>query len=149
MPIPLLTIANLQISFGGLMALNDFSLTLTPGERHGLIGPNGAGKTTVFNVLTGFYQPREGEMFFAGTRLNGLSPAAISRLGIARTFQNIRLFEELSVLENVLVPLHGRSQLQFWQAVLRTPSFWRAERQTRDQAWTLLARLDLEHYAQE
>jgi branched-chain amino acid transport system ATP-binding protein len=149
MPTPLLAISDLQMSFGGLMALNNFSLALNPGERHGLIGPNGAGKTTVFNVLTGFYRPSEGEMLFAGTRLNGLSPAAISRLGIARTFQNIRLFEDLSVLENVLVPLQGRSHLTFWQAVLRTPGFWREERQARHQVWELLTRLALEPYARE
>ncbi len=137
------------MSFGGLMALNNFSLALAPGELHGLIGPNGAGKTTVFNVLTGFYQPTEGEMLLNGIRLNGLSPPAISRLGIARTFQNIRLFEELSVLENVLVPLHGRSRLPVWQAVLRTPGFWREERRARDQAWELLARLALQPYARE
>ncbi len=146
---PLLSIKAVQMTFGGLMALNNFSLEVAAGELHGLIGPNGAGKTTVFNILTGFYRPTEGELSFAGTALNGLSPPAISRLGIARTFQNIRLFEELSVLENVLVPFQGRSRLSFWQAILRTPGFWREERWVRDRAWELLTRLDLAHHAME
>lgn len=145
----LLRMQAVQMSFGGLMALNNFSLALAPGKLHGLIGPNGAGKTTVFNVLTGFYQPTEGEMVFAGTVLNGLSPQAISRLGIARTFQNIRLYGEMSVLENVLVPLHSRSRLNVWQAVLRTPGFWQEEKRCRDQAWELLAKFALEQHAWE
>lgn len=144
---PLLLVQDLQMSFGGLMALNNFHLELPTGELHGLIGPNGAGKTTVFNLLTGFYQPTAGEMIFAGTSLNGLPPQAICRLGIARTFQNIRLFEDLTVLDNVLVPLHGRRATGFWQTVLRLPGFWQSERQQQALARELLARLALEPYA--
>jgi len=145
---PLLVMQAVQMSFGGLMALNDFNLILAPGELHGLIGPNGAGKTTVFNLLTGFYQPTEGEIRFAGCDLRGLAPQAISRRGMARTFQNIRLFADMSVLENVLVPLQSRSGLSCWQAVLRTPGFWREEKAFWDRAWELLARLELEPWAQ-
>ncbi len=116
------------MSFGGLMALNNFSLELAPGELHGLIGPNGAGKTTVFNLLSGFYRPTDGEIIFNGIPITGLPPQAIVRLGIARTFQNIRLFQELSVLDNILIPFHSRSRINFWQAVLRSPRFRREER---------------------
>ena len=138
-----------QMSFGGLMALNNFSLQLTTGELHGLIGPNGAGKTTVFNLLTGFYRPTEGEISFNGASLVGLPPQIIARLGIARTFQNIRLFQELSVLDNVLIPFHNRSKINFWQAVLRSPRFRREEKNFREQARDLLEKLDLQDFAGE
>lgn len=137
------------MTFGGLMALANFSLELARGELHGLIGPNGAGKTTVFNILTGFYQPSEGEIIFAGNNITGLPPHAIARLGMARTFQNIRLFQELSVLDNVLMPFHSRSRVNFWQAVVRSPGFRREERSFREQAWHLLEKLHLQDLAQE
>lgn len=145
----LLRVRSVQMNFGGLMALNNFSLELAPGELHGLIGPNGAGKTTVFNLLTGFYQATEGEIIFNGTPLQGLPPQRITGLGMARTFQNIRLFEELSVLENVLIPFHARSRSSFWQAVLQSPRFRREERQFRDQALAILERLHLQDLARE
>jgi branched-chain amino acid transport system ATP-binding protein len=145
---PLLVMRSVQMSFGGLMALNNFNLTLAEGELHGLIGPNGAGKTTVFNLLTGFYESTEGEISFAGRDLRGLTPQAINRRGIARTFQNIRLFDDMSVLDNVLVPLQGRSGLAWWQAVLRTPGFRREEKACRERAGELLTRLELAPYAQ-
>ena len=132
------------MTFGGLMALNNFSLELASGELHGLIGPNGAGKTTVFNLLTGFYRPTDGEIIFNGAPITGLPPQAIARLGIARTFQNIRLFQELSVLDNVLIPFHSRSRINFWQAVLRSPRFRREEKTFRQQAWELLEKLQLQ-----
>jgi branched-chain amino acid transport system ATP-binding protein len=137
------------MSFGGLMAVNNFSLELTAGELHGLIGPNGAGKTTIFNLLTGFYRPTEGEINFNGASLAGLPPEIIARRGMARTFQNIRLFQELSVLDNVLTPFHNRSKINFWQAVLRSPGFRREEEEFRRQAWDLLEKLDLQDYAGE
>jgi branched-chain amino acid transport system ATP-binding protein len=146
---PLLLSKAVHMTFGGLMALNNFSLELAPGELHGLIGPNGAGKTTVFNLLTGFYQPTDGEIIFNGAPLTGLPPQAIARLGIARTFQNIRLFQELSVLDNVLIPFHSRSQVNFWQAMLRSPSFRREEGIFRQQAWKLLEKLQLYDVARE
>jgi branched-chain amino acid transport system ATP-binding protein len=138
-----------QMTFGGLMALNNFSLDLVPGELHGLIGPNGAGKTTVFNLLTGFYRPTDGEIFLNGTPIIGLPPQAIVRLGIARTFQNIRLFQELSVLDNVLIPFHSRSRINFWQVVLRSPHFRGEEKTFRHQAWELLEKLQLHDFARE
>jgi branched-chain amino acid transport system ATP-binding protein len=137
------------MTFGGLMALNNFSLELAPGELHGLIGPNGAGKTTVFNLLTGFYQPPDGKILFNNNAITGLAPQTIVRLGIARTFQNIRLFQELSVLDNVLIPLHSRSRVNVWQAVLRSPRFRREEGDFRAQAWEILEKLQLQDFAQE
>jgi branched-chain amino acid transport system ATP-binding protein len=138
-----------QMSFGGLMALNNFSLQLTTGELHGLIGPNGAGKTTVFNLLSGFYRPTEGEISFNGDSLVGLPPQLVARRGIARTFQNIRLFQELSVLDNVLIPFHNRSKTNVWQAVLRSPRFRQEEETFRQQAWDLLEKLGLQDSAGE
>ncbi|MGA2499898.1 MAG: ATP-binding cassette domain-containing protein, partial [Tepidisphaeraceae bacterium] len=100
---PLLEISNLSLQFGGLKALADFNFTLDQGQLFGLIGPNGAGKTTAFNIVTGVYEPTAGSVTFDGRSIAGLPPFRINRLGIARTFQNIRLFSGLSVLENVLV----------------------------------------------
>lgn len=99
----LLDVKNISIQFGGLKAVDSFSLALNKGSLSGLIGPNGAGKTTVFNMLTGVYQPTSGEILFKGKKINGLPPYEISKLGITRTFQNIRLFKKLSVLDNVLI----------------------------------------------
>jgi len=145
----IIQIRQLHMTFGGLMALNNLSLELHPGELHGLIGPNGAGKTTVFNLLTGFYQPTDGEIIFKGAPITGLSPQTIARLGIARTFQNIRLFQELSVLDNVLIPFHNRSRINFVQAVLRSPRFRQEEDAFRHQAWELLEKLQLQEFARE
>ena len=147
--IPLLSAKAVHMTFGGLMALNNFSLELAPGELHGLIGPNGAGKTTVFNLLSGFYRPTDGEIILNGAPITGLPPQAIARLGIARTFQNIRLFQELSVLDNVLIPFHSRSRINFWQAVLRSPRFRREEKTFREQAGELLEKLQLQDVARE
>ncbi len=137
------------MTFGGLMALDNFSLKLAPGELHGLISPNGAGKTTVFNLLSGFYRPTDGDIIFNGTAITGLPPQAIARLGIARTFQNIRLFQDLTVLDHVLIPFHSRSRVQVWQAVLRSPRFRREEKLFRQQALELLDRLQLSDFARE
>jgi len=139
----------LQMSFGGLMALDNFSLRLAAGELHGLIGPNGAGKTTVFNLFSGFYRPTDGEIIFNGSSILGLPPQQIAGLGITRTFQNIRLFQELSVLENVLIPFHSRSKINFWQAILRSPGFRREEKFFRQQAWELLEKIGLQDSGRE
>jgi len=120
---PLLQIDNLGIHFGGLRALNDFSLQLDPGELVALIGPNGAGKTTVFNIVTGVYAPSAGSVQLAGNNIEGLKPYQINRLGIARTFQNIRLFGGLSVLDNVLIGFNQSVTHGFWGAVVRTRHF--------------------------
>ena len=107
MPEPLLKCENVSEVFGGLKAVSDFNLYINPGELVGLIGPNGAGKTTAFNLFTGVYQPTTGTITFAGESLLGLKPYQITQKGIARTFQNIRLFAELSVLDNVKIAFHS------------------------------------------
>ena len=121
-----LDVRDLSLAFGGLKAVSGFSLALQPGALSGLIGPNGAGKTTVFNLLTGVYQPDQGDIFLGARRLNGLRPSARADAGLARTFQNIRLFGELSVLDNVRTACGVRATTGLLGALLRT-SGWRAE----------------------
>ena len=122
---PLLEIQNLSIQFGGLLALSDFSFTLDQGELVALIGPNGAGKTTAFNIVTGVYPPTRGQMLFNGHRIDGQSPVQLNRLGLARTFQNIRLFQNLTVLDNVIVALNGSAEEGLLTTFLRGPKFHR------------------------
>src|SRR5215510_6322430 len=122
---------NCTIKFGGLVAVNGLNMSVKQGEIYGLIGPNGAGKTTVFNLLTGVYKPTAGEIFFRGKRIDGFRPYEISRRGVSRTFQNIRLFPSMSVLENVMTACHRHSRQNLVDAVLRTPRFARDERDHR------------------
>ncbi len=124
--------------FGGLLAVDDLELTLAPGELAGLIGPNGAGKTTCFNMFTGRVRPSAGSIRLFGDSLLGVRPSRINQMGIARTFQNIRLFEELTVLDNVLVGFHGRLRASFVSAILRLPAYARAERDMLRRAGELL-----------
>jgi branched-chain amino acid transport system ATP-binding protein len=131
-------IDSLSISFGGLKAVNSFSLHLKPMELQGLIGPNGAGKTTCFNLITGVYVPDSGTMVLNNQSLIGLNPHQISKAGIARTFQNIRLFGDLTVLENVMVSYHMRVDYGYWDLFLRTPRYYRTENNYRDRAFELL-----------
>lgn len=131
---PLLTLQNLTKRFGGLVAVNDISFVVDQGAIVGLIGPNGAGKTTVFNLITGNYRPDQGEVTFAGARLNGLRTHRIITLGIARTFQNIRLFQALTVLENVLAGCHYRMHGGIFAAMLRLPAQQREEREAMERA---------------
>ncbi len=145
----LLETQSLGVRFGGLLALEDCSLALPEGGLYGLIGPNGAGKTTVFNLLSGFLSPTQGAMTLAGQDLRSLPPHARTRLGMARTFQNIRLFEELSVLDNVLVGMHCRRRTAWWDGMLHLPRYRREERQHRRQALALLEELGLLDAAQE
>ncbi|MFH1143063.1 MAG: ABC transporter ATP-binding protein [Candidatus Eisenbacteria bacterium] len=145
----LLSIRELSKSFGGLRAVGDFHLDLHPGELVGLIGPNGAGKTTVFNLITGMIQPTTGRIEFAGRSLVGLRPHRITQSGIARTFQNIRLFNDLSVLDNVRIAYHPYAGYPLAEAVLRTPRFRRREREIRAEALELLAMLRLSDRAAE
>jgi branched-chain amino acid transport system ATP-binding protein len=145
----LLETRNLGVKFGGLLALDNFNLTLPAGGLYGLIGPNGAGKTTVFNLLSGFLKPSQGSMALAGQDLQGLPPHARTRLGVARTFQNIRLFEDLSVLDNVLVGLHCRRRTGWWGGMLRLPGYRREEREQHRRAWALLEEVGLEGAARE
>ncbi len=144
---PILECHHLGIDFGGLTAVNNFNLMIGRTEIAGLIGPNGAGKTTVFNMLTKVYQPTRGSILLDGHDTSKLSTAQVSRLGIARTFQNIRLFKELSVIDNVLVGLHDEMDYCLPSAILRLPTFWRGERIARERAMELLSIFDMQDLA--
>ncbi|MFH1034726.1 MAG: ABC transporter ATP-binding protein [Pseudomonadota bacterium] len=145
----LLRVSGLTCRFGGLVAVDELDMLVRPGELAGLIGPNGAGKTTVFNLLTGKAKPTAGSVSFQGRAVLGLRPHQINRLGLARTFQNIRLFGELSVLDNVLVGFHGRLAASFLSAILRLPAYRREERRILARAQELLALVGLEGLADE
>ncbi len=136
--IPMLEVKNLCIQFGGLKAVDDLNLTVNKGQLYGLIGPNGAGKTTVFNMLTGVYKPTSGTISLDGVNITGKPPAEINRNGIARTFQNIRLFKNMSVLDNVKVGLHNRKKYSAIEGVLRLPRYFREEKEMNEQAAELL-----------
>ena len=123
-----LSVEHLTMKFGGLVAVNDFNLELAKGEIVGLIGPNGAGKTTVFNMIAGYYVPTEGSIRFQGKPIQGLKANQITKAGIARTFQNIRLFSELSVIENVMIGYHCRIRSTFLGATLKLPLYRREEK---------------------
>jgi branched-chain amino acid transport system ATP-binding protein len=137
------------IRFGGLVAVNELDLAVHKGEIFGLIGPNGAGKTTIFNLLTGVYEPTSGEIYFQGQRIDGLRPYQISRRGVSRTFQNIRLFPSMSVLENVMTACHRHARQGLVDAVLRLPRFTRDEREHRDFCLELLRIFNLERFKNE
>lgn len=139
----MLEVKNLSISFGGLRAVDDFHVTIENGCLYGLIGPNGAGKTTVFNLLTGVYKPDEGIITLDGMNITGKKTIEINRCGIARTFQNIRLFKELTVLENVKVGLHNHNQYGTLTGILRLPKYFRVEKQMNEEAMELLKVFDL------
>ncbi len=134
----LLKTTDLTIRFGGLTAVDTFNLEIQKGDLFGLIGPNGAGKTTVFNMLTGVYLPTEGTVHFDGTLVNGKQPAAVARLGVSRTFQNIRLFEELSVLENAMTGAHQHAKLSLFESLFRLPRHYTEEKRQREIAMRLL-----------
>ncbi len=137
------------ISFGGLKAVTDFDLGLPPGILHGLIGPNGAGKTTIFNLLTGVYQPTAGAIRLDARPLVGLSPHRIAEAGVARTFQNIRLFPDLSVLDNVRIACHLRGRHTLASTILRLPGHVREEKKILDRSRELLSLFGLESRADE
>lgn len=143
----LLEVKNLGISFGGLRAVDDFNLTMDNGHLYGLIGPNGAGKTTAFNLLTGVYKPTDGSFMFDGKEMSGKSPIDINKAGIARTFQNIRLFSDMSVLDNVKVGLHNRETYGLASGILRLPSFFKQEKEMYDMGMELLKVFDLDKEA--
>lgn len=144
---PLLEVRGLSHSFGGLRAVQDVSLTLERGELVGLIGPNGAGKTTVFNLITGVYRPDEGEVLFEGRPITGLPSHRITGLGIARTFQNIRLFRDLTALDNVRVARFSRLGYGFGESILQGPRFLEREEEIRREAMELLEMFQIAHYA--
>ena len=143
----LLDVQSLSISFGGLRAVDDFNVTIEKGQLYGLIGPNGAGKTTVFNLLTGVYQPDEGFIKLNGTDITRLKTIEINKAGIARTFQNIRLFKELSVLDNVKVGLHNKYQYSTIEGLLRLPRYFNVEKKMNERAMELLKVFDLDQEA--
>jgi branched-chain amino acid transport system ATP-binding protein len=134
----LLEAQNIRKEFGGLIAVNDVSFTVPRGKVISLIGPNGAGKTTFFNMLTGVYKPTSGTIVFLGEDVTGKPPHAITERGIGRTFQNIRLFQNMTALENVLVGMHARMKANLFNSVLRTPSVRREEKRVRDRGLELL-----------
>ncbi|HHT48934.1 MAG TPA: ABC transporter ATP-binding protein [Firmicutes bacterium] len=139
----LLKLEDITMWFGGVAALKNFNLELTPGEIVGLIGPNGAGKTTVFNIITGVYKPSRGQVFFKDQEITGMRPDLITKAGIARTFQNIRLFKGLSVLENVLIANHLHLKANYLTAILKLPGYWKEERMMREKSLALLERVGL------
>jgi branched-chain amino acid transport system ATP-binding protein len=146
---PTLEVTGVTMRFGGLKALADFNLTMRPGELVGLIGPNGAGKTTAFNAITGVYQPTEGEVRVAGERVNGRRPHQICASGVARTFQNIRLFRELSALDNVRIACHARAESGILDALLLTGRHLREEARILERAEAYLEVMGLSHRRDE
>ena len=143
----LLEVNNLGISFGGLRAVDDFNLTIEEGELYGLIGPNGAGKTTVFNMLTGIYKPTDGKIFLTGKDITGKHTADINKAGIARTFQNIRLFADQSVLDNVKIGLHNAFEYGTFTGILRLPKYFATEKQMDKKALEILSVFGLDKEA--
>lgn len=136
--LPVLDVRNLGIDFGGLTAVDGFNITIGPTEISGLIGPNGAGKTTIFNLLTGVYQPTRGSVLVNGIDIKGMQAHSVNRLGIARTFQNIRLFTDMTALDNVKVGMHNGISCSFLFSVLHTPAYHRSEQAADKKAMELL-----------
>lgn len=141
---PMLEVKNLCIQFGGLKAVDSLNLTIYKGQLYGLIGPNGAGKTTVFNMLTGVYKPTSGSITLDGQNITGKPPAQINRDGIARTFQNIRLFKDMSVLDNVKVGLHNQKKYSVIEGVFRLPRYFKEEKEMDARATELLKVFELD-----
>ncbi len=136
--LPVLDVRNLGIDFGGLTAVDGFNITIGPTEISGLIGPNGAGKTTIFNLLTGVYQPTRGSVLINGIDIKGMPIHKVNKLGIARTFQNIRLFSDMSALDNVKVGMHNNIKCSFLASLLHLPSYYKAEKESTAKAMELL-----------
>ena len=147
--IPVLETRHLGIEFGGLKAVDDFNLTIGKTEIAGLIGPNGAGKTTVFNLLTKVYEPTTGAVLINGKDLHGMSIVQASRLGIARTFQNIRLFDKITVEENVRIGLHNQIRYDMFSGILRLPRYWKQEKRQHERAMELLDIFGMQDLADE
>ena len=143
----MLEVKNLGISFGGLRAVDDFNLSIEQGQLYGLIGPNGAGKTTVFNMLTGVYKPTDGSIFLDGENITGKKTIDINKHGIARTFQNIRLFHQQSVIDNVKIGLHNEHTYSTLSGILRLPSYRKTEKIMNEKAMELLEVFDLQDEA--
>ena len=146
---PVLDVRNLGIDFGGLTAVDKFTLTIGATEIAGLIGPNGAGKTTIFNLLTNVYQPTRGTILLRGVDTKGMTTAQVNRMGIARTFQNIRLFSSMSVLDNVKVGMHNGIKCSFVSSLLHTPRYYRSERIAKERCMELLDFMGMSDLAQQ
>ena len=144
---PILEARHLGIEFGGLKAVDDFNLTIGRTEIAGLIGPNGAGKTTVFNLLTKVYQPTSGTVLLDGKDTHNMNTVSINKAGIARTFQNIRLFGDLTVEDNVKIGLHNQMRYGVWNGVFRLPKYWKKEKQAHEKALDLLSIFDMQDLA--
>ncbi len=143
----LLEVSSLSISFGGLRAVDNFNVEINKGKLYGLIGPNGAGKTTIFNLLTGVYKPNEGSIILDDKNITGKRNIDINKEGIARTFQNIRLFPDLTVLDNVKVGLHNSNGYSTLAGILRLPKFYKVEKEMNEEAMKLLKVFDLDKQA--
>ena len=143
----LLEVNHLNISFGGLHAVDDFHVSIEKGQLYGLIGPNGAGKTTIFNLLTGVYKPDEGIINLDGQDITGKSTIDINKAGIARTFQNIRLFHQMSVLDNVKAGLHNHDKYSLFTSIVHTPKYFKVEKTMNEEAMKLLKVFDLDKEA--
>ena len=141
---PILETKDLGIQFGGLKAVDGLYLKIEKGQLYGLIGPNGAGKTTVFNLLTGVYQPTSGSFYFDGKLIKGESPVKINKMGIARTFQNIRLFKDMSVIDNVKVGFHDSVHCNLFECITHTGRFHKQEKQLTEKAMELLKMFDID-----
>ena len=144
---PVLDVRNLGIDFGGLTAVDSFNITIGPTEISGLIGPNGAGKTTIFNLLTGVYQPTRGSVLVNGIDIKGMPIHKVNKLGIARTFQNIRLFTDMTALDNVKVGMHNNIKCSFFESLLHLPSYKKAEKKADERAMELLDFMGLAEFA--
>ena len=144
---PILEVAHLGIDFGGLTAVDDFNMAIGRTEIAGLIGPNGAGKTTVFNLLTKVYQPSRGTILLDGVDTAHMNTIQVNKAGIARTFQNIRLFDKLSVEDNVKIGLHNHTRYSMWAGVFRLPKYWKEEKRAHERALELLSIFDMQDLA--
>ena len=146
---PVLDVRNLGIDFGGLTAVDEFNMTIGPTEISGLIGPNGAGKTTIFNLLTSVYQPTRGSILVKGIDTKGMDTAKVNKLGVARTFQNIRLFGDMTALDNVKVGMHNEIKCSFLDSLLRLPGYYKAEKKANAKAMELLEFMGLADIADQ
>jgi len=144
---PLLEVRNVTMQFGGVTAIDDLSFKVEKGEIYGLIGPNGAGKTTIFNIVTGNYFPTAGSILFDGEDITGTKPNKVVYKGIARTFQNIRLFKSMTVLENILIGFHDQIRYSYLEAIFRLPRYHRYEKRIRAEAMGILEEFGLADYA--
>ena len=145
----ILEVCNVTKKFGGVTAIKDTSFHVNAKEIYGLIGPNGAGKTTMFNIITGNYEPTEGSVKFHGQKIDGIKPHKIVHRGIARTFQNIRLFKSMSVLENVLIGFDYQASYTYFEAILRLPRFFKEEKRVKQRAYEIMEVLGIAQFADE